>query len=461
MPDFIPRTMLKDPSKYSTDIRDYAVRHLWHHDTQVSEFDKSALLVLIEGKGATVRDIDGKTYIDGTSRLATAAIGHGRSEIAEAAAAQMKRIQFVNCSMRYSNTPAALLAKKISLICPGELGATFFLNSGTEAVDASLKMARQYQARRGFHGRYKVISQFHGYHGTSFGGLSAGGDPDDKTPNEPLLPGFYQIPLPYCYRCDLDRTYPECDLQCARMLELELLKLGPETVSAFIGAPVTVTGMISVPPPEYWPIVREICDRFGVLLIADEVLVGFGRTGKLFACEHWELEPDIMTVGKAITSGYLPLSGAIARQSIFDAFLGNSDNQFAHAGTYSGHPVSCAAALENIAIIEKGLVEHSAEMGKRLLSGLEGLEERPYVGLVSGLGLLVQIEMVKDKETKTKLSKKSVAFIDKTVKELGLLARITNSVIRLFPPLVIEPEQVDRIIDIITRALDIYETERF
>lgn len=447
---------LVDLRKGAKDLGQAAVRYLWHHDFQVAEHADIGPLLIVEGQGALLRDIHGREYLDGSSRLATALIGHGREEMAEAIAAQVKRLQYVNCTMGYSNVPATLLAAKLAQICPGDLEVTFFSCSGSEANDTAIKMVRQAQTKRGFNRRYKIIGQNLSYHGTNYGSLSASGIPSLKMPNEPVVPGFSHIPQPYCYRCDLGLEYPGCDLLCARMLEFEIQMQDPEMVAAFIAAPTTVTAMVSVPPPEYWPLVREICDRHGVLLIADEVLVGFGRTGRPFASNHWDLVPDVLTMAKGITSGYLPLSGAIARREIADLFWGTAEDVFVSAGTYSGHPVCCVAALTNLNIIEREqLVQNSADMGQRLLEGLRELEERPYIGNVSGLGLCVSIELVSDKQTKERMPAEPMAFVHERMNDLGLIFyREVHNVFKFFPPLVVEPDQVDKMVGIFRQALD-------
>jgi adenosylmethionine-8-amino-7-oxononanoate aminotransferase len=458
-----PLADLEVLQRHAHEIGQAAVRHLWHHDYQVAEHADTGPLMIVEGKGAMLRDIQGRQYLDGSSRLATAIIGHGREEMAEAIAAQVRRLQYVNCTMGYSNVPAALLAAKLAELCPGNLEVTFFLNSGSEANDNAIKLARQTQAKRGFGKRYRIVSQNMSYHGTNFGSLSACGIPSMKTPNEPLVPGFSHVPQPYCYRCDLGLEYPACDLLCAKMLEYHIQMQDPETVAAFIAAPITVTGMVSVPPPEYWPMVREICSEYGVLLMADEVLVGFGRTGKWFASEHWGLEPDIMTVAKGITSGYLPLSGTIATREIADLFWGKPEDVFVSAGTYSGHPVCCVAALTNIGIMEReDLVANSANMGQRLLDGLHELqEERPYVGNVSGKGLCISVELVSDRRTRERMPVEPMAYVKQRMNEQGFVFyREVHNVFKFFPPLVVEPEQVDLMVSIFRRALDDME-DRF
>lgn len=455
MTDISPFGNSNDLARHAQEIGQDAVRYLWQHDTQVAEYADVGPLLLVEGDGSILRDIHGKEYIDCGSRLCTAAIGHGRKEMAEAVASQMSRLQYANNSVGIANLPATLLAKKLAQICPGELETTFFVNSGTEANETAFKMVRQAQLKRGFNRRWKIIAQHLSYHGTTWASLSACGESWLKAPNEPMVPGFVLAPQPYCYRCDLGLTYPACELLCAKMVENLIRMEGPETVAAFVAAPITVTFMVAVPPPQYWPTVREICDRHGVLLIADEVLVGFGRTGRLFCSEHWGLEPDVMTMAKGISSGYLPLSGAIATREIAQLFWGKKEDQFVSAGTYSGHPVACVAGLTNIAIMEREqLVQRSAEMGKRLVEGLQALEERPYVGNFQGLGLLATVELVSDRRTKARLNGKAMEYFMERTKELGLLLPSRENVVFFSPPLVIEPDQVDRIVTVFRQTLD-------
>jgi taurine-pyruvate aminotransferase len=446
---------LPELGRRARDILQESVRHLWHRNTQVALYADVGPHMLVEGHGAVVRDIHGKEYIDAAGRLLTSAVGYGRAEIADAMATQARRLHFCETAEGHTNLPATLLAAKLAEIAPGNLDVTFFANSGTEANETAMKMAIQCQALRGHPLRRKVISRNWSYHGATLGSLSVNGIVWERFRHEPLAPGGHFITQPYCYRCELGLTYPACEVQCAKMLENQILMEGPDSVAAFIAEPISVPQAVKVPPPEYWPTIRDICSRYDVLLIVDEVICGFGRTGKMFCSEHWDLEPDIMTCAKGITSGYIPLGSATATREVADTFWGDEDDQFIHFCTYSGHSVSCAAALANLAIIEReDLVGHSREMGARLLDGLREFEDRPLVGNVSGLGLLVSVELVADRTTKRPISKDMSDYLENRFKSMGLLARVSGgSTVYLSPPLVIEPEQVDSVVDIVGRGL--------
>ena len=435
-----------------------AVRHVWHHATQVAEYADVGPLMLVEGHGAILRDIHGREYIDGTSILGVTQIGHGRKEMAEAIAAQVGRLEYASLANGFSNVPAALLGAKLAEITPGDLEVTFFSSTGAEANETAIKMARQYWRQKGFSSRTKIIARRGSYHGAAgLGALSATGLTGMRTPFEPLVPGFRHIAQPYTYRCEMELGCEpgEVGQRAAQALEQQILFEGPETVAAFIAEPIAVPQAIKVPPPDYWPRVQDICRRYGVLLIVDEVFCGFGRTGRLFGSQHWDVRPDIMTMSKGLTSGYVPLSGAVATRTIFEAFWGEAKDQFLHAGTYSGHPVACAAALANLAIMEREhLPERAAAAGTRLLDGLRALADRPFVGNVSGIGLLISVELVADKHTKTAAPPEVGRFLRDRMTELGLLGRYLPSSIYFYPPLVIEDEQVDRLLTIFRQALE-------
>ena len=456
----LPVTVLSDHgslSVHTDEIAQLAVRHLWHHATQVAEYADVGPLMLVEGHGAIVRDIHGREYIDGTSILGVTQIGHGRKEMAEAIAAQVVRLEYGSLANGFSNVPATLLAAKLAEMTPGDLAVTFFACSGAEANETAIKMARQYQLQSGFKGRTKIIARRGSYHGTSMGALSATGLTGLRAPFEPLVPGFRHIAQPYVYRSEteLGCAGDECGVRAAKALEQQIVFEGPETVAAFIAEPVAVPQAIKVPPPEYWPMVQEICTRHDVLLIVDEVFVGFGRTGKMFTSEHWNIRPDIMTVSKGLTSGYVPLSGAVATRRVADAFWGEAKDAFQHGGTYSGHPVACAAGLANLAIIEREqLVARAEKMGTVFLSGLRELEGRPFVGNVSGIGLLTSVELVADPRTKTPAPAEVGRYLRDRMAELGVIGRFLPTSIYFYPPLVIERDQIEQILMAFRQALD-------
>jgi adenosylmethionine-8-amino-7-oxononanoate aminotransferase len=287
------------------------------------------------------------------------------------------------------------------------------------------------------------------------GSLSANGVTPIRTPFEPLVPGFSHVSPPYCYRCEFGLSYPACDLQCAKAVEQEIVAQGPDTVAAFIAEPVIGSAGCIPPPPEYFPLVRQICDRHGVLLILDEVICGFGRTGKLFASEHWNVVPDLMTVAKGLGSGYVPIGATIAKNEVYEQFLGDDSATFSHGITFGGHPVACAAALANVEIIlREKLAERAAEMGRYLMDGLKQLEKHPIVGEIRGLGMLIGIELVADRQTKRQFppSARVGQQISAVAWEMGLMVRNNWDIMQLSPPLVLTKEEADRVVDILDRS---------
>ena len=330
-------------------------------------------------------------------------------------------------------------------------------------METAMKMARQYHFNRGDKGRIKFVSREGSYHGVSLGALAVNQAPwVNRDIFQPMLPIVRVAPQPSPYRSEVEgETASENAVRCAEAVEKIIVEEGPETVAAVIAEPVSVSAGVAIPGPEYWPMLREICDRHGVLLIADEVINGFGRTGKMFAIEHFGVQPDIITLAKGITSGYQAVGACIARDQVADAFVGEGDVTFRHGYTYSGHPAGAAAALANIEIIEReGLVENSAVMGRRLLDRLTALKESPIVGDVRGLGLMCAIELVKDKATKESFSEIPGAAdkLSARLAENGLLTR-TSPYLNLTPALTLSAEEVDEIADIVKDGIEYIEKE--
>ncbi|MFQ5933400.1 MAG: aspartate aminotransferase family protein, partial [Dehalococcoidia bacterium] len=322
-------------------LKQTARDHLWIPFTQYNDLvESNGPMVIVEGDGVRVKDSDGKSYIDGIGGLFLVNVGHGRKEIAEAVAGQLNDIHYAS-TFSYGNIPEIKLAQKMSEITPGDLSRVFFASGGSEAVDTALKIARQYHVNKGESQRTKIISRRHSYHGVSLGALSVNSSAFvQRNIWEPML-------------APVSMVGPTAD-EVEELIEFE----GPDTFAAFITEPVSITKGVVVPPDGYWPRLREICDKHGVLLIADEVINGFGRTGKMFAMEHWGVIPDMMTFAKGVTSGYQPVGGVVARPKVYDAFIGDHGKTFTHGYTYSGHPAGAAAALVNIDIMEReNLVE--------------------------------------------------------------------------------------------------------
>jgi len=423
----------------------------WGHFTQMKGQEPR---VIVKAYGSTIVDAAGKEYIDGLAGLFLVNVGHGRKEIHEAIARQLEELEYYSLFMGFSNPPAIKLAQKLAEITPPGLNHSFFVNGGSEAVDTAFKIARQFHLREGKR-RYKVISRRRAYHGVTMGALSANGVTPIRTPFEPLVPGFSHVSPPYCYRCEFGLSYPACDLQCAKAVEQEIVAQGPDTIAAFIAEPVIGSAGCIPPPPEYFPLVRQICDRHGVLLILDEVICGFGRTGKLFASEHWNVVPDLMTVAKGLGSGYVPIGATIAKNEVYEQFLGDDSATFSHGITFGGHPVACAAALANVEIIlREKLAERAAEMGRYLMDGLKQLEKHPIVGEIRGLGMLIGIELVADRQTKRQFppSARVGQQISAVAWEMGLMVRNNWDIMQLSPPLVLTKEEADRVVDILDRS---------
>ena len=439
----------------SDTLREKSLQYLWMHNrdwTQMAEDGEPSIIV--GGEGVRVTDGDGRSWIDVNGGYNSVNVGYGRDEIADAAYEQMMKLSYFPNGT--TTVPMVELAEKIAEIAPGSLNRVFPVSGGSEANETALKIARAYHKRRGDNGRYKVISRRGSYHGTTAGVLWLGGSsaaPRDDF--EPMYPGMVHAPQPNPYHCELGGETPsECATRCAMAIE-ELIQFnGPETVAAVIAEPISTPMGAVVPGDEYWPLLREICDHHGVLLIADEVINGFGRTGEMFAVEHWDVVPDIMTIAKGIISSYLPLAATVVKDEVADAFAGK-ENYFRHVLTFSGHPVSAAAALKNIEIIQnENMVENSRDVGAYFKEQLEGLAgDHPLIGDVRGRGLLMCVELVSDRETKAPVAE-DVHIADKLnerFKKYGLILRMSGNIINIGPPICITEGEVDEII----HALDV------
>src|SRR5580700_8816175 len=433
--------------------RRYLVHPLHHPD------DHRQPLVVVEGEGAILRDAEGREYIDGLSGLWNVNVGHGRGELADAAAAQMRRIAFASAYIGATNEPAVRLAEKIVRHAYPSSAAVYFTTAGAESNESAFKFARYYWKVKDQPQKTKIISRIHAYHGVTMAAMSATGMAAYHKMFGPLVPGFIQVAPPYAYRWT---TNEEPGVGAADAVEKAILAEGPDTVAAVIAEPVMGAGGVIVPPPSYFPRLREICDRHGVLLIADEVITGFGRTGRWFALGHWGVEPDIVSFAKGVTSGYLPLGGIILSERVHGAILSAPmDQRYMHAATYSGHPVCCAVGLRNVEIIEdENLVDRSAAMGKRLLAALEELYNLPNVGEVRGLGMMCGIELVADKSTKAPALGLGVK-ISREAMAKGLLVRARpgsadpqmGDTLCLSPPLSTPAEILDKIPQIIRESI--------
>ncbi|MCM3714300.1 aminotransferase [Alkalihalobacillus oceani] len=392
--------------------------HLWHSMAKYNE--KAAPMIVSEGEGSWFTATDGKKYLDGVSGLWCLNLGHGRQEIAQAAYDQLLNMSYSPLTM--SHVPAIELSTKISELL-GESYTTYFSNSGSEANEVAFKIARQYHAQNGKPEKYKIISRYRAYHGSTLGALSATAQANRKTKYGPSAPGFLHVPPPYSYRSSFaDRA--NSDLAAADYVEEVINWEDPETVAAFILEPYISGGGVIIPSPEYLTRVAEICRKYDVLLILDEVVSGFGRTGEMFGFMHSkDAQPDIITMAKGLTSGYLPLGATAVRSTIYERFKKQETKaHFRHISTFGGHPAACAVALKSIEILERErIVERVATVSQSILSKLHQLNMLPQVGEVRGIGFLYGIELVEDKETKAPLSDEKVGAILAACKEKGLI----------------------------------------
>ncbi len=428
--------------------------HVLHPVTLLRDHATRGPFVLVEGHGIWLKDPAGKEYIDGLAGLWNVAVGHGRSAIAEAIRQQAGKLAYVPLFWGMANDRAIELGHRLAALTPPSIKRFFWTSGGSEANDTGFKIARYFWRLQGCEEKYKVVSRLLAYHGATYGALSATGLAHYWQNFGPMVPGFIHVPAPYCYRCPWGQQYGSCNLQCAGAVE-EAFTAARGAVAEFIAEPVMGAGGVIIPPPEYFPRVREICDQHGVLLHLDEVITGFGRTGRWFACQHWNVQPDLLSLAKAMTSGYQPLGAVGLSEEIYQGLLG-SEAAFFHGYTYNGHPVCCAAALANLDIIEaERLVENAATVGAYLLERLQELQELPHVGEVRGLGLLAAVEIVADKATRAKFAPelKVGERIQARARAGGLLCRAVSDVICLAPPLIITREEVDLVVSRLATAI--------
>jgi putrescine aminotransferase len=410
-------------------------------------------LIFKSGSGATLTDIDGREYIDGFASLWNVNVGYGRTELADAAAAQMKTLAFSSAYGGFGSAPAIELATKLAELAPGELEVTYFASGGAEANDTAYKIARLYWTLRGEPERVNIVSRLRDYHGLTVGATSATGLSNFWKGFGPLAPGFLHAPSPDPYRFSGDGSPGAA---YAKALEDVVLKAGAHTVAAVVAEPIQGAGGVIVPPADYFPLLRQVCDRHRLLLIADEVITGFGRTGRWFALQHWNVQPDLMIFAKGVTSGYLPLSGVMLTRSVHDT-LKSVKGPFAHGFTYSGHPTACAVALRNLQILEdEHLVDRAAERGAYLQKQLQHLRSHEIVGDVRGLGLVAGIELVRDRDTK-ELHDATVGVARRIwldALEQGVIVRpLPGDVVAICPPFVISEQQIDRIALVLDKAI--------
>lgn len=436
------------------------LKYKWAPFSRTAYIEKYGVVPIVKAKGVHVYDLNGKEYIDCHAGLWLVNVGYGRESIIEAVNAQMKQLAWFSSFEGYTTLPSIDLAERmIRLLAPEGMGKVFFSNSGSEAVETALKVARQYWKLQNKAGKYKFISRNRAYHGVNFGGMSATGMPLNREMFEPLLPGFSFAPAPDCFRCDLDLKPETCGIACATRIEEMILGAGPDTVAAVIAEPVQGAGGVVIPPEGYLRKVAEICRKYDVLLILDEVITGFGRTGSWFGARRWGVQPDIMTFAKGITSGYVPLGATAVTDQIYDTFRHQEAKAgpFRHGNTYSGHPVACAAALANLDIIEEeDLPNNAAHVGGHLFEQLKKLAHCRVVDHVSSVGLIGRIQIVEDKTTHRSFPPSAAVGeqVSRRLRELGFIARVVaNDILTISPPLCLTMAESDQIAEGIEQVI--------
>ncbi|MFB9760613.1 aspartate aminotransferase family protein [Ectobacillus funiculus] len=434
--------MIKDLDLVQT-LAELDKKHFLHPTSPIKQQqEQGPAFIFTEGKGVHLYDVMGKSVIDGMSSLWNVNVGHGREEIGKVAMEQMSKLAFTSCFATFSNEPAIRLASKLSQIAPGDLSATFFTSGGSESNDTAYKLARHYWILKGQAGRKKIISRTKSYHGVAMGATSATGLKPFRDFTNSLAPDF-------CYVENFSAQ------SLREVIEAE----GPETVAAFIAEPVQGAGGVHVAPKDYFKKIRNICDEYGILFITDEVITGFGRTGKYFGIEHYGVAPDMMCFAKGVTSGYAQLGGVMLSERIHQELIEFSEGTLLHGYTYSGHPMACAVALKNLEIIEReNLIENAEIMGQEMLKGFKWLQSnRKIVGEVRGLGLMGGIEIVKEQKFSTPIAPLIVSEAAKR----GLICRSVTfdgqDTLVFAPPLTISKTEIDQMIDILHDSILAFE----
>ena len=420
------------------------LHHILLDFRQMSAFVEEPL-VMARAQGVRYWDVRGKEYLDGISGIFVANLGHGHPRIIEAIKRQLDLMTFAP-PMHGTSTTALELVRLLRQVTPGDLKTVKLLSGGSEAVEAAFKFTLQYHRQTGHPRKYKFLSRYKGYHGATLGALGAAGNPLRRAPYEPLLPNFLRVHPPHCFRCPFEKTFPDCDVFCARTVEDTILMEGPDTVAGIILEPVTNTGGIITPPDPYLPKLREICDRHQVTLIFDEIITGFGRTGEMFAAHTFRTTPDILCVGKGMGGGYGPLAAMIVSDRMAEAFWGDAEAgiEFSHGHTFGGNPLSCAAGVAAVTeLMENDVPARARQTGEYLAARLEGLRRFGIVGEVRGKGMLRGVELTEP------LGKQ----IGKRAMDLGLILRYDPDWFALAPPLIISREDLDLMLSILEKAM--------
>jgi putrescine aminotransferase len=444
-----------------TPVRDVLDRldraHLVHGFGSPAVAARQGALRIVRGRGIHVWDADGKRYVDGLAGLWNVGVGHGRGEIARAVADQTKRLAFVPTLLGFTSEPAIRLAARLARLAPPGLRHVVFTSGGSESNETVIRLVRLHRRLRGQPDKIGIVALEGAYHGSSTGAASLTGLPTFHHHYGPLMPDVHRAPRPYCYRCPLGLTHPACKVACVDALERVVVEAGPARVGAVIVEPVQGVGGVVVPPPGWFERLRAICDRHDLLLVVDEVITGFGRTGKMFGIQHTTVVPDMLVFAKGVTSGYQPLGGVMLHDRVWDVLLSAGDDFVLHHGfTYSGHPVACAAALANLDIIERErLVADVRRKAPHFRSRLEALQNLPIVGEVRSRGLMAALEIVRDRTSREPFpaADRVPLRIREAALRRGLIVRASGDLLVLCPPLVITPAQIDGMARVLRAAI--------
>ena len=440
------------------DWQELDARHYLHPFTDFRALAAEGSRIITRAEGVYLYDSDGRQILDGMSGLWCVNIGYGRNELADAAARQMRELPFYNSFFKSAHPPAIELSRLLAELTPPQFNRVFFTNSGSEANDTIVRMTRRYWDLMGQPKRSVIISRLNAYHGSTMAGASLGGMAAMHAQGGLPIPDIVHIEQPYWYENGIDLTPADYGLRAARRLREKIEELGPERVAAFIGEPIQGAGGVIVPPETYWPEIQKICREYDILLIADEVICGFGRTGRWFGCEHFGFEPDFMTIAKGITSGYQPLGGAMVSDRVADVLI-EKGGEFNHGFTWSGHPVACAVAIENLGIMRRErMVERVRDdIGPYLQKRWRELADHPLVGEVRGIGLIGALELVAHKASKTLFRNRGETgqICRDHCFANGLVMRAVRDTMIIAPPLVIEKGQVDELIEKARLCLDL------
>ena len=435
--------------------QDIDTAHHLHPFTDYKSLAKEGSNIIVKADGAYLTNTDNKQFLDAMSGLWCVNVGYGRKNLAEVAYKQMQELPYYNSFFKTATAPSIELAKQLAEIAPNDLNHAFFSSSGSEANDTVVRMVRRYWDLKGQPNKKTFISREYAYHGSTMTGVSLGGMTAMHDQGG-MMPGFAHVMPPYWYKYGGDMSPEEFGLFTANKIEEKIIEIGPENVAAFIGEPIQGAGGVIIPPDSYWPRVQEICNQYDILLVVDEVICGFGRTGEWFGSDTYNIKPDIITMAKGISSGYIPLSGIMVGDRVTETIV-NEGGEFYHGYTYSGHPVACAVAIENIKIIrEENLIENSRKTSVYLEERMKEISEHPLVGEVRMKSFIGAVELVKDKEKREMFEETGVTggICRDYCSQNGLIMRAVRDGMIFCPPLIFDNNHIDELVEKLKNALD-------